>query len=98
MKHFRLTEPLTVLIVDEDLGFVWWLGEILHNAGCTVVPALDCQQALNLVRELGVRLDLAFVDPALIAYPSMLEILREGQQSIKVVEVPSLREDYSSSG
>ena len=39
---------VTVLIVDEDVGFVFWLGEILTKLGCRAVPALDCTQAVAI--------------------------------------------------
>jgi hypothetical protein len=32
----------TVLIVDPDLGLLFWLGEISTKAGCRTIPALDC--------------------------------------------------------
>ena len=93
VKYFKLTQPPTVLIVDPDLGFVWWLGEILRNAGCAVVPALNCRQAITLMKELSLRLDLIFVDPTLLGVPSMIETLKSGQDRIKVVDVESLDGD-----
>ena len=51
-----MTETLsgpTVLIVDKDLGFLWWLGEIFSEAGYDVAPALDCKQAFSLTTELN---------------------------------------------
>ena len=96
MKYFKLTEPPTVLIVDGDLGFVWWLGEILHNAGCAVVPALNCQQAITLMKELSLNLDLIFVDPTLSGVSSMIDTLRAGQDRIKIVDVLSVSDDIPS--
>ena len=93
VKYFKLTQPPTVLIVDPDLGFVWWLGEILRNAGCEVVPALNCQQAITLTKELSLSLDLIFVDPTLAGVRSMIETLKAGQDRIKVVDVGSLGGD-----
>jgi hypothetical protein len=34
-----VTYPLgkpTVLIVDGDLGFIWWLGDVFAEAGCRI--------------------------------------------------------------
>ena len=39
----------TILIVDEDVGFVWWLGELFSEFGYRSIPALSCRQALSLV-------------------------------------------------
>jgi hypothetical protein len=93
MKSFKITEPPTVLIVDQDLGFVWWLGDILHGIGCTVVPALSCQQAIILMKELNLNVDLLFVDPSLGGVSSMIEALSMGQNRIKIVDVRSMSED-----
>ena len=93
VRRNRLRYPPTVLIVDEDLGFLWWLGDILGKAGCTVVPALSCQQATTFMKELNMNLDLVFVDPALNGLSSMLEALTEAQNKIKVVEVPRIGDD-----
>jgi hypothetical protein len=34
-----------VLIVDDDLGLVCWLGDILNEAGIRSIPALSCGEA-----------------------------------------------------
>ena len=94
VKYFKLTQSPTVLIVDPDLGFVWWLGEILGNAGCAVVPALNCEHAISLMKELSLSLDVIFVDPTLTAVPSIIETLRAGQDRIKVVDVGSMTERF----
>ena len=94
LKHFKPTQPPTVLVVDPDLGFVWWLGEILRNAGCAVVPALNCEHAITLMKELSVSLDVVFVDPTLTAVSSMIETLKVGQDRIQVVDVGSLTERF----
>ena len=90
VKYFKLSQPPTVLIVDQDLGFVFWLGEILQRAGCAVAPALNCQQAITLSKELGVSLDLIFVDPTLPGIQSMIATLKAEQDRIKIVDVGSL--------
>ena len=54
-----------VLIVDEDLGFVWWLGQIFSQAGCQVVPALSSAQTDSLARDLNLKVDVIVVNPEL---------------------------------
>ncbi len=56
---------LTVLIVDDDLAFLWWLGEVFAEAGYQAAPALDCRQALVLLKQLDLDLDLLVVNPKL---------------------------------
>src|SRR5579864_7603483 len=47
------TAAMTVLIVDDDLGFVWWLGDIFNEAGARCVPALSCGAAMVLTKRLN---------------------------------------------
>src|SRR5258708_6666649 len=69
-------EPLggpTILIVDDDLGFVCWLGEIVTEAGYQAVPALDSLQAAALVNELNLQIDLVVMNPGLPGVSQMIE-------------------------
>ncbi|MBZ5609253.1 MAG: hypothetical protein LAP38_13400 [Acidobacteriia bacterium] len=54
-----------ILIVDEDVGFLWWLGELFHEAGYRSIPALSCEQALSLVRDVQGGIDLLVVSPSM---------------------------------
>ena len=39
----------TILIVDSDLGFVFWLGRALHDAGYEALPAKDVPEATAII-------------------------------------------------
>jgi hypothetical protein len=80
----------TVLIVDEDLGFVWWLGEIFHELGCRAVPALSCREALSLAETAKLTVDLIVVNPALSGVREMVKTLRT-VRSPKIVAIPQPR-------
>ena len=54
----------TILILDTDLGFVFWLGEILTQAGYRAVPAQSIKEATSLMRRLKTLADLLIVSPA----------------------------------
>lgn len=54
----------TVLIVDEDLGFVFWLGCLLAEAGYQVWPARNGSDAAALLKELEAKLDLLVINPS----------------------------------
>jgi anthranilate/para-aminobenzoate synthase component II len=54
-----------VLILDHDLGFVFWLGEIFSEAGCQVVPALNWAQAVSIIEELNLTVDVVVMNPGL---------------------------------
>ena len=75
----------TVWIVDDDLGFVWWLGEIFTEAGCRALPALSCEQAMSLMRTLNVGIDLLVVNPRLRGLTGMLRVLTREQRNLKIV-------------
>jgi hypothetical protein len=57
------TTAAKVLIIDEDLGFVFWLGRVLIDAGYEVWPARNTADAATLVNELETRMDLLIINP-----------------------------------
>jgi hypothetical protein len=86
---WRATEPSrapVVLIVDEDLGFVWWLGQIFSQAGCQVVPTLNSQQTVSVTRGLNLKPDVVVVNPELAGVSEMLQTL-SSEQSPKIVAI-----------
>jgi hypothetical protein len=50
-----------VLIIDNDLGFVFWLGQALDAAGYETLPAKGITEAVSLLAELKVRIDVLIV-------------------------------------
>ncbi len=79
--------PTTVWIVDDDLGFVWWLGEIFTEAGCRALPALSCEQAVSLMKKLNVGIDLLVLNPQLPGVIRMLQILSSAHANFKIVAI-----------
>jgi DNA-binding NtrC family response regulator len=77
----------TVWIVDDDLGFVWWLGEIFSEAGCRPVPALSCADAVNLSKRLSVGVDVLVLNPELPGVAVMLRAFRRWRSNFKVVAI-----------
>jgi hypothetical protein len=77
----------TVLIVDDDLGFVWWLGDIFNEAGCRVLPALDCAEAVMLANRLGVEPDLIILNPSLDGASKLLEDYIRTKPALKIVTI-----------
>jgi len=79
--------PTTVWIVDDDLGFVWWLGEIFTDAGCRALPALSCDHAISLVKRLNLSVDLLVVNPQLVGVSGMLQAISHAHPSFKVAVI-----------
>lgn len=78
---------VTVLIVDQDVGFVFWLGEIFAELGCQAVPALDCTQAVSITSALNLKIDLVVVNPRLPGVSKMMKKLICAGRSLKVVVI-----------
>ena len=75
----------TALIVDDDVGFIIWLGEMLTESGYQAIPALHCRQALTLVKKLALRVDVLVVNPELRGAKQAMKTLSSGQPSLRVV-------------
>lgn len=82
LSTWSLMEPARkplVLIVDEDLGFVWWLGEMFSEAGCQVVPALNPDETDSITQELDRAVDVVVVNPELAGISEMIRNLSQSQ-------------------
>jgi len=77
----------TVLIVDDDLGFVFWLGRALDESGFAAFPARSIPDAQALLRELKLSLDLLIVNPALPGTAEFIDGLRQSEAGFKVIAV-----------
>jgi hypothetical protein len=53
----------SVVIIDDDLGFVFWLGGLLGKAGYPAWPARSVADAAELLEELHTGLDLLIINP-----------------------------------
>jgi DNA-binding NtrC family response regulator len=75
----------TALIVDDDVGFILWLGEMLTESGYQTVPALQCRQALTLVKKLALRIDVLVVNPELRGAARAMKVLASEHPRLRVV-------------
>jgi len=76
-----------VLLVDSDLAFIWWLGELFSAAGCQPVPALDCEQALDISKRMKLDVAILLVNPAMDGVARMIELLNCRQANMRVAYV-----------
>jgi hypothetical protein len=74
-----------VLIVDDDLGFVMWLGEVFNELGCQPVPALHCREALELAEHLKLPITSVVINPGLPGAAPMLQALLVANPGLWVV-------------
>jgi hypothetical protein len=78
----------TILLVDSDLGFAFWLGHALDQAGYDALPARSSIDGLSLVRELKVTVDLVVVRASLPSAATLVGDLRkEFGSQVKVIAI-----------
>ena len=76
-----------ILIVDADLGFVFWLGRVLDMAGQTAFPARSVSDARALLAECQLAVDALILDPSLAGASEFVKALRKDRKNVKVVAV-----------
>jgi hypothetical protein len=77
----------TALIVEEDVGFLLWLGQLLTEAGYRTIPASDSRQAAAFVHEIGVPIHLAVVNFNLKGASSMLRALGATHRDLRIIAI-----------
>ena len=80
----------TILIADHDLGFTFWLGGALGEAGFSVLPARSVIHATRMVHQFKV--DLVIANPSLAGIADFIESLRQQQPQLKVIAATSRAE------
>jgi len=84
----------TALIVDDDVGLMFWVVELFAKAGWNFVPALNCRQAVALAVMWDSHIDLIVVNPALKGIPEMVETLsRVHRPKVVVIRKPDVEPD-----
>ena len=69
-----------ILIVDSDLRFVSWLCQVLDAAGYETIPAKGVAQAMQVVADLDVWVDILIARPTLSGADGFAKELRSSQQ------------------
>lgn len=76
--------PRTILIIDEDLGFLMYLGGVLCKAGYQAWPARNRREAQRLVEELGIDVDLV-IAPSGMHTRTLTDALRHHGKAPKLI-------------
>ena len=85
-----------VLIVDCDLGFVFWLGQALDRAGYRALPAKSCEDAIELVSRLHLAIHMLIVNGLLPSAGALAVALRSSQRHLKVIAMTGEGDEQSS--
>ena len=78
---------IKILLVDSDLGFTFWLGQLLDQAGYEAFPAKSVADAIQLLDQLKFDIDLLVINPAMEGATSFAAVLRQSRPFIKIVAV-----------
>src|ERR1700730_7829943 len=76
-----------ILIVENDLGFIFWLGGALVSADYQPWPACGVSDAIDLVGKATIPIDLLIVNPSLPEVSKLMAVLRRSQADLKVMAV-----------
>lgn len=74
----------SVLILDDDLGFVFWLGQALA-AGFRPIPGPSLSEARKLLRRVRTPIDVLIVNPVLPGAAQFTRALRRKQRHLRVI-------------
>jgi hypothetical protein len=73
------------LIVDDDVAFILWLGDMFTANGYQAYPALDSPQALALTKELDLELDVLVLNPKLHGAERVMEVLFNAHPGLRII-------------
>lgn len=77
-----------ILIVDDDLGFIFWLGAVLVDAGYQAWPACSPSDAISVAGH-KLQPDLLIVNASLPVVPELIAHFRRTQTRLKVMALGS---------
>ena len=77
----------TVLLVDHDLGFAFWLGQALDRAGYETWPAHSVPAAESLLSEVRLAVDLLVINASLPLASAFATHLGRTRADFKVIAV-----------
>jgi response regulator RpfG family c-di-GMP phosphodiesterase len=75
----------TILLVDPDLGFVFWLGQALDLAGYNAIPAKSVRSASDLIQQHRLVVHILVIDPFLPDAFAFISRLRQSHINLHVV-------------
>ena len=82
-----MIRPAIVLIIDDELGFVAWLGVTLAANGYATIPATSLSIAKQLLDELHAIPDLVVMNLELAGTIELIEALRRANLALKIIAI-----------
>ena len=86
----------TALIVDDDVAFVLWLGELFSESGYEAFPALQFSEALTFVKTLTAPVNVLVANPKLSGAARAIDTLKTAQPDLRVLLIRDPADDDST--
>lgn len=82
-----------ILLVDRDLGFLFWLGRLLDQAGYQAFPAKSAPDAVALTSQMQLNVTLLVLNCSLPGAEALVHRLREDHRHLKVIALATPGEE-----
>ena len=92
------SDVATILILDDDLGFAFWLGQTLCAPNCETLPAKNVPEAAALIGQFKLTIDLVIMNPAVPGAADFTRGLRRQQGHLRVATLDAQTVDTRRSG
>jgi DNA-binding response OmpR family regulator len=79
----------TILILDDDLGFSFWLGHTLNTSNCDALPAKSVAEATALIGHFKLKVDFLILNPTVPGAADFIRALRREQKHLRVATLDS---------
>ena len=76
-----------ILLIDTDLGFLFWLGQALDRAGYEAFPARGISDAIALLAALHLTVGSVILNYSLPGAENFVAGLRQSQNHLKVISL-----------
>jgi DNA-binding response OmpR family regulator len=77
----------SILIIDSNLGFAFWVAGLLERAGYQAFPARSVADATELLRHIGTNLQLLILSGTPADADTLVATLRTQQKQIRVLRL-----------
>lgn len=74
-----------ILLIDRDLGLLFWLGHVLDHAGFQAFPARTVPDAASLLAELHLTIGVLILDCCLPGAEDLIVSMRRSRRFLKVI-------------
>jgi hypothetical protein len=75
----------TILLIDSDLGFIFWLGQALDAVGYSAIPAVNTRGAAELIEEHRLLIDTLVINPLIDEALPFISSLKRTRSELKTI-------------